>query len=54
MKFSVVDLGRDYSGHISDFAEARNSFIKDLPDNEYSLVCRQRRRDSEDAAGLLW
>jgi hypothetical protein len=37
LKFTVVDLGRDYPGHISDFAEARNSFIKDLPDGEYVL-----------------
>jgi hypothetical protein len=37
LKFTIVDLGRDYSGQISDFADARNSFIKDLPDGEYVL-----------------
>jgi hypothetical protein len=37
LKFTVVDLGRDYPGRISDFADARNSFIKDLPNGEYVL-----------------
>ena len=37
LKFTVVDLGRDYPGRISDFADARNSFIKNLPDREYVL-----------------
>ena len=37
MKFRVIDLGRDYPGHITDFADARNSFVKDLPDDEYLL-----------------
>lgn len=37
MKFTVVDLRRDYPGHISDFADARNTFLKNLPDQEYVL-----------------
>ena len=37
MKFRVIDLGRDYPGHITDFADARNSFVKDLLDDEYLL-----------------
>ena len=37
LKFRVIDLGRDYPGHITDFADARNSFVKDLPDDEYLL-----------------
>jgi len=37
LKFRVIDLGRDYPGHITDFADARNSFVKDLLDDEYLL-----------------
>lgn len=33
----MVDLRRDYPGHISDFADARNTFLKNLPDQEYVL-----------------
>jgi len=50
LKFTVVDLGRDYPGHISDFADARNSFIKDLPDGEYVLFVD---RDEEAPKMLL-
>lgn len=35
--YHIVDLGRDYHGKIHDFAEARNTFLADLPDNEYVL-----------------
>jgi hypothetical protein len=35
LKFTIVDLGRDYPGNISDFAEARNSFVKNLLYEEY-------------------
>jgi hypothetical protein len=37
MIYHVVDLGRDYHGKIYDFADARNSFLDHLPDNEYVL-----------------
>lgn len=37
MIYQVVDLGRDFKGRISDFAEARNSFLRMLPDNHYVL-----------------
>lgn len=37
MIYHVVDLGRDYHGKIHDFAEARNSFLDGLSDNEYIL-----------------
>jgi hypothetical protein len=38
LKFTSVDLGRNYAGHIRDFAEVRNFFIKDLPHIEYVLL----------------
>ena len=37
MIFHTVSLGRDYPGKITDFAEARNSFLENLPDNEWVL-----------------
>ena len=37
MDFEIVDLGRDYPGKISDFAEARNSFLDKLEDGQYIL-----------------
>ncbi len=37
MKYKVVCLGRDYEGRFTDFSEAKNSFIENLPDNEYVL-----------------
>lgn len=37
MNFQIVSLGRDYPGKITDFAEARNSFLKDLPDDQWIL-----------------
>jgi len=37
MKLKIVRLGRDYPGKIDDFAEARNSFIRTLGDDEWIL-----------------
>ena len=37
MKYKIVSLGRDYPGKITDFAEARNSFIRELKDDEWIL-----------------
>src|SRR2546427_10167406 len=37
MNFRIVSLGRDYPGKITDFAEARNSFLEQLPDDEWIL-----------------
>jgi hypothetical protein len=35
MKYRKVNLGTDYPGKITDFSEARNSFLRNLPDGEY-------------------
>lgn len=49
MIYHVVDLGKDYPGKILNFAEARNSFLRILPDNEYILY-----KDSDvDAPSML-
>jgi hypothetical protein len=37
MNYSIINLGHDYPGKIIDFAAARNSFIRRLPDNQYIL-----------------
>jgi len=37
MNFRIISLGRDYPGKITDFAEARNSFLEQLPDDEWIL-----------------
>lgn len=37
MRYRIIDLGRDYPGKITDFSKARNSFLENLPDNEYVL-----------------
>jgi len=37
MNFRIVSLGRDYPGKIEDFAEARNSFIEQLGEDEWIL-----------------
>ncbi len=33
----MISLGRDYHGKITDFAEARNSFLEKLPDDQWVL-----------------
>ena len=50
MNFQIVSLGRDYNGKITDFAEARNSFLKDLRDGEWILFLDD---DSEAPQMLL-
>lgn len=49
MKFEVIYLGRDYEGKITDFSEARNSFLETLDDDEYVLFVD----DDEEAPQLL-
>ena len=51
LKFRVIDLGRDYPGHITDFADARNSFVKDLRDDEYLLFVD---KDEEAPRNVCW
>ncbi len=46
--FRIVDLGRDYPGKIENFAEARNSFLENLPDDEYILFI-----DSDEEASQM-
>ena len=49
LQYSIVRLGRDYEGRITDFAEARNSFIEKLKDGEYILFLD----DDVEASKLL-
>jgi len=51
LKFRIIDLGRDYPGHITDFADARNSFVKDLRDDEYLLFVD---KDEEAPRNVCW
>lgn len=46
MEYKIVNLGRDYSGKINDFAAARNSF---LSSNEWVLFVD----DDEEASEML-
>src|SRR6266849_5479882 len=37
LNYKIISLGRDYPGKITDFAEARNSFLEKLPDDQWIL-----------------
>lgn len=50
MNYHTVNLGTDYPGKITDFAMARNSFLEQLPDNQYILW---KSDDEEHSKTLL-